>query len=368
MVEVKKKILELVQQGKISTEEALKLLEELDQAEKVKAEKEKEVVTSLSTVVIDAGEKTEETAHKKTHSLKEKLFDAVHTVLDKVKELDLDFKLGQSVEVSHIFQHGDASFEDIDIDIANGKLELIPWDQSDVRVECQAKVYRTNEVNEARKLLLEGTTFTIENNRLELNTKQKWMKFDAKVFVPIQEYNKVRIRLFNGAISAGNLKVQSLNAKTANGKILISNAAAELGEFETANGNIELSSGSFKKLEVETINGAISAEGTSVYADLQTFNGNIKLKLHNKAAQSIVAKAVTGSVDLLIPNEAAVEGELKSNLGGFNLDLSGIQIVEEKNEVAQKTLKFKMIESAFHKLQIVADTKTGSITVKRNNE
>ncbi|WP_108671612.1 DUF4097 family beta strand repeat-containing protein [Peribacillus acanthi] len=369
MVEVKKKILEMVQQGKLSTEEALTLLDELDQAEQVKVEKEKEVVTSLSTIVNDEGDKTEETAQKKTqHSLKDKLFGAVHTVLDKVKELELDFKLGQSVEVSHIFQHGDASFEDIDIDIANGKLELIPWDQRDVRVECHAKVYRTNEVDEARKLLQEGTTFTIEKNRLELYAKQKWMKFDAKVFVPIEEYKKVRIRLFNGGISAENLKAQTLHAKTANGKVLISNASAEVGEFETANGNIELTAGAFKKLEIETINGSISAEGTSLYSDLQTFNGNINLKLHNRAAQSITAKAVTGSVDLFIPNESAVEGELKSNLGGFNLDLSGIQIVEEKNEVAQKTLKFKMIESAFHKLQIVADTKTGSITVKRNIE
>jgi DUF4097 and DUF4098 domain-containing protein YvlB len=368
MNEEKKRILEWVKEGKLSTDEALTILEELEKANINKQEKEKEIVTELSTVVnYEEQDKKEESVYKKVQSAKDKLFDIVDSVLKKVKELDLDFNLTQSVELSHIFHQPDVSFKDIDIDIANGKTEIIPWDNNDVRIECEAKVFRTKDETEARKQLLNDTRFEIQNDRLQFIVRQKWMKMDTKIFIPQNDYHKIRVRLFNGSFSAENVKAESIKARSANGKLNLQRVFAEDGEFETANGNITLNGVSFKKLEAETINGAIQGEGHIISGDLQTFNGSVKFELKNRYAESLHAKAVTGSVELIIPEDLPAEGELKSNLGGFNLDLTGIQVIEEKNELAQKQLKFKMIQSSLQKLNIFADTKTGSITVKRSH-
>ncbi|WP_374720700.1 DUF4097 family beta strand repeat-containing protein [Peribacillus tepidiphilus] len=364
MNEEKKRILEWVKEGKLSTDEALTILEEFEKANINKQEKEKEIVTELSTVVnYEEQDKKEEPVYKKFQSAKDKLFDIVDSVLKKVKELDLT----QSVELSHIFHQPDVSFKDIDIDIANGKTEIIPWENNDVRIECEAKVYRTKDETEARKQLLNDTRFEIQNDRLQLIVRQKWMKMDTKIFIPQNDYHKIRVRLFNGSLFAENVKAESIKARSANGKLNLQRVLAEDGEFETANGNITLNGVSFKKLEAETINGAIQGEGHIISGDLQTFNGNVKFELKNRSAESLHAKAVTGSVELIIPEDLPAEGELKSNLGGFNLDLTGIQVIEEKNELAQKQLKFKMIQSSLQKLNIFADSKTGSITVKRSH-
>lgn len=364
MNEEKKRILEWVKEGKLSTDEALTILEEFEKANINKQEKEKEIVTELSTVVnYEEQDQKEEPVYNKFQSAKDKLFDIVDSVLKKVKELDLT----QSVELSHIFHQPDVSFKDIDIDIANGKTEIIPWENNDVRIECEAKVYRTKDETEARKQLLNDTRFEIQNDRLQFIVRQKWMKMDTKIFIPQNDYHKIRVRLFNGSLFAENVKAESIKARSANGKLNLQRVLAEDGEFETANGNITLNGVSFKKLEAETINGAIQGEGHIISGDLQTFNGSVKFELKNRSAESLHAKAVTGSVELIIPEDLPAEGELKSNLGGFNLDLTGIQVIEEKNELAQKQLKFKMIQSSFQNLNIFADSKTGSITVKRSH-
>jgi DUF4097 and DUF4098 domain-containing protein YvlB len=82
----------------------------------------------------------------------------------------------------------------------------------------------------------------------------------------------------------------------------------------------------------------------------------------------IQVKATTGGIDLYIPDNLPVNGELKTNIGGFNVELIGVQILEEKSEMIQKSLRFKSINHPDKILKIYADTKTGSITIHKSQE
>ena len=65
MQDEKKRILKLVEEGKITASEALSLLELLEEETKQNSEKEKEIVNDLSTVVIlDEEEKKEQETKK----------------------------------------------------------------------------------------------------------------------------------------------------------------------------------------------------------------------------------------------------------------------------------------------------------------
>ena len=72
---------------------------------------------------------------------------------------------------------------------------------------------------------------------------------------------------------------------------------------------------------------------------------------------------MTGKIQLSLVAGTPVSGELKSNLGSFNVSLEGINIIEEKNDVILKVLKFKTIQEQSPVTHIFAESKTGAISV-----
>lgn len=368
MKEERKRILKLVEEGKLTVDEALNLFELMDKGEQTYEQKQDEIVHELSTAVHFEEQKKEERAHhQKFHSTKEKIFDFVDSALKKIKDFDLDLNFGQSVEISHIFHHSDVFLKDMDIDVANGSVKMVPWDQKDVRIECKAKVYRVEDQDRARQNFLRDVIFTIEGQKLRFSTQQKWMKLDAILYVPQTQYDRIRARIFNGPIMGDQLHVSDLKVKTANGKIDFTGLNGKRVEAETANGQIKMLNSVIDDMEAETINGAIKLDGDFQKVEMQSFNGNLALNLTGLRCSSATAKATTGVVDLYVPEGVAVSGELKTNLGGINVLLDGIQITEEKNEVLQKLLRFQSVNHPAGALIILADTKTGSVTVHKSD-
>ncbi|CEG28985.1 DUF4097 family beta strand repeat-containing protein [Bacillus sp. B-jedd] len=366
MKEERKRILEMVERGNLSASEAITLLEELEKSTKSAGEKEQEIINELAVVVHDDQSKqSQDEGPYKSSSPKDKLFDLLETAIKKIRELDLDFNFGQSAEVSHIFHQNAVSLKDIDVSIANGSLKLVPWEQENVRADVQARVYRVDNQDEARKELLESVVFDVEDGRLRFIAQQKWMKVDAVLYVPDAAYEKVRAKLFNGPVSGENLTAADLKAKTGNGKVSFKNINGRKLEAETANGHIKVEGCDLEKLEAETINGAVNVGGSIRTADLRTFNGNIHCELKG-SAEYITAKATTGAIDIFVPEGMAVDGELRSNLGGFQVDLDRIQLLEEKSEVIQKLLRFKTIQENGQQTRIAVETKTGSISIKKS--
>lgn len=356
MADEKKRILQLVESGKLSVDEALKLMEKVDEED--------------SKQPIDEWEKGKFTEKKKEpnfnfQSAKGKLFDLMDSTIKKVKEVDLDFNFGHFEEISHIFQYSSIVPKKIDIDLPNGEVELIPWDQDEVSIECQAKVYRVNSVEEAKSVFLNEVLVNVTEELLEVQTNHKWMKVMTKVYIPKSSYSAVTVRLFNGPIATFDLHAEKLYAKTANGKILFKAGSNTMVEADAANGSITIENSNMKKLDAETINGAITVDGYFQIVDLQSFNGNISCKNYSEECEILDFQATTGSIDAYLPQALSVDGSLRSNFGGFNVELEGIQIIDEKNEVLQKTLKFQSIQESEQKTKIEANTKTGTITIKK---
>lgn len=366
MTEERKRILQMVEEGKLKVDEALLLLEKLEKSKTTMEEKQEKLFEELSKVVhFEDGKKSSSSTQHKAQTAKDKIMEFVDFAFKKIKDFDLDWNFGQSVDISHIYQQSHARVRDIDIDVANGSVTLVPWDQPDVRVECEAKVYRVETQDEAKSLFIKDVLFSVEGDKLRFGAQQKWMKVQAKIFVPTMDFEHIRIRMFNGPITSENFDVKSFKAKTANGKIDIANITSSKVEVETANGQISVKQGRIGEFEAETINGAIKVDGSFKKLDLQSFNGNIECELSGEQADVVVAKATTGGIKLGVPSTWALSGELKSNLGGFQVDVDDISVVENKNEVVQKVFTFKTTRPMDIVTTILADTKTGSVSLKK---
>jgi DUF4097 and DUF4098 domain-containing protein YvlB len=368
MKEEKKRILKMVEEGKLTVDEALTLMDELEKAQQTMEQKREQIVNELSTAANFEETKKEDPFQAKYQSTKDKIFDFVDTALKKIKDFDFDLNFGQSVEISHIFHHGNVDLRDMDIDVANGSVKIVSWEQPDVRIECQAKVYRVDNQEQARQNFLRDVMFSVEDQKLRFMTQQKWMKVEAIIYVPKSQYERVRVRMFNGPISGEELNVNDLRVKTANGKIMLDRLTGNKAEIETANGKILIKESILDVLEAETINGTINVEGDFKKIETQSFNGNITANLKGNHCELIQAKATTGGIDLFVPEGVPVNGELKTNLGGFNVKLVGVQVLEEKTEMIQKSLRFQSVNHPDKMLRIYADTKTGSITIHKSNE
>ncbi len=366
----RKRILKMVEEGKLTVDEALLLLGELDKTDKTDKtgktveEKKDEIIQELSSSVKFEEAKKEDPFNQTMHSVKDKIIDFVDTVYKKIKDVDLDFNFGQSVDITHIFQQSDVYLKNIDIDIANGSVKIVPWDQKDVRIECKAKVYRVETQEEARMNFLKDVTFAISGQKLRFATQQKWMKLEAVIYIPQTEYEYIKIRLFNGSIEGHQLRVESYKAKTANGKITLGDIQGKYAEVETSNGQINIRKSLIEQLEAETLNGAINVDGDYRKVELQSFNGDVFCALSGNSCEFLEATAATGGIEIHVPEHAAVNGELKTNLGAFHLHLEGIQVVEEKSDVIQKVLRFKSDKETGN-MRLIADTKTGPIHVKK---
>ncbi|CAM4141317.1 DUF4097 family beta strand repeat-containing protein [Lederbergia lenta] len=380
MSEERKRILELVQDGKLSAQEAIILLEALEKdaslKEKVASDaanddnaNTKSQTTREETASKDSSQSTEntkeDTFYSQLENAGERIFDFVNNALHKIKNVDLQFT--QSVDIPHTFQQEDSEIEKIDVDVANGPIRLIAWDQPEVRVECQAKVYRSDDREEARKYFLDNTIFSIENGLLCFATQSKWMRVETVIYIPEKQYKKVSIRIFNGGLTGENIHSEFLTVKTTNGKVELDKMEGRKFEVDTVNGQIKLTGSKVEELEAETVNGTVDVSGIFQVADIQSFNGNISCTLPEIGAKRIEAKVVTGNINIYLPEGATVDGDVRSNLGSYKLDLEGINVSHEKKEMIQKQVQFKRPGREEEVIHLLADTKTGSVLVKQVN-
>ncbi|MFA3773743.1 DUF4097 domain-containing protein [Bacillus safensis] len=358
----KERILKLVEDGVLSAKEAITLLEKLEEGQSVSLEK------STADHTFHEEKAGAESKGNGSENLGAKLFGWLDTAVKKVKDVDLDLNFGQSVDVEHIFQFKDASLSHLDIQLANGSLNVMPWDDRDIRAECHAKIYRAEDGEQARQQFLNQLDCGLEGDKFFIRTEKKTMKVNVTLYVPRIQYDKIKVKLFNGPIRGEKLKTKELAAKTTNGVVSFASLQAEKVGIETANGQIKLADHECGMIEVETINGLIDLRGKSESIDAQSFNGNIAVQLSDEKCRSIYAKTTTGSVDVQIPRACAVTAELKSNLGSISHDLLDAEMIKEKNETLQKEKMIKANQQAAHSISIFAETKTGSIQVKHQSD
>ena len=358
----KERILKLVEDGVLSAKEAITLLEKLEEGQSISLEK------STDDHTFHEEKAGAESKGNGTENLGAKLFGWLDTAVKKVKDVDLDLNFGQSVDVEHIFQFKDASLSHLDIQLANGSLNVMPWDDRDIRAECHAKIYRAEDGEQARQQFLNQLDCGLEGDKFFIRTEKKTMKVNVTLYVPRIQYDKIKVKLFNGPIRGEKLKTKELAAKTTNGVVSFASLQAEKVGIETANGQIKLADHECGMIEVETINGLIDLRGKSESIDAQSFNGNIAVQLSDEKCRSIYGKTTTGSVDVQIPRACAVTAELKSNLGSISHDLLDAEMIKEKNETLQKEKMIKANQQAAHSISIFAETKTGSIQVKHQSD
>lgn len=365
MKDDRKRILEMVKSGLLTIDEAEKLLDELDKAEKMTEESKANDVPAFiieSEKQNSSTDNTFEYKYTKEKSLKDKFLDLFDTAVQKVKELDLDFH--HSVKVSHVFQQNNTDFQDILIEIPNGSVVLNGWDHSDVRIECEAKVFRTENQTEGKERFLRDVLFEVENNTLSFISKDKINKVDVRIYVPKKDYEKIYVKLFNGPITGEYLNGRTLSFQTTVGQVRLASSEGEQAKIETANGVVTITDNKYEKVETETVNGKVSIDGIYKKIEAETISGAITTYLKEPQPETVRLSSATGTINVKVPRGMPISGEVKSNLGNVQVDLENLYQVNEEKEMVQKSITFDTTADLQNKTYLFADAKTGTVFVQ----
>ncbi|MDX1807555.1 MAG: DUF4097 family beta strand repeat-containing protein [Paenisporosarcina sp.] len=376
MQEESKRILDLVEKGSISAQEAIVLLEALgnDTGKTAGSSAHMEQPTSSHS---NSETHTKSSASSQSDDFMddikrdfsqfgERFMQLMQTAVGKMKSFDFDMPFGEPVEFHHTISKENIDFKDISADLANGKLAIYPSQDGLLRAECHVKVYRSSSEEEGKKEFHDKFVFVVDQQKLRIISDLKTTSVNIVLYIPKAKYDSLSIRLFNGAFVGKHIEADHLKVKTANGKIELKDITIEDVEIQTANGAILVKDAKGNKIDAETINGRIYIDGHMKNIDAQSVNGHVALTTKNAEASKIEGLAVAGSVEIYVPSTVALQGEVSSNFGKMDVALADVTRLNEQDHFLQKNIRFtkELVGSTAAPLYIKGEAKTGSILVR----
>ncbi|MCD2225199.1 DUF4097 family beta strand repeat-containing protein [Listeria cossartiae] len=409
----RKRILELVKQGIISTEEALTLLENISKKEgktaakenirrsaapkEEKFEEQEEPAYDYSKGwnnegnpytapksrkrrpepnpenherYEDEGENTskdrEESMRNMVNDLSqagEKIGSFLNNAFKQVK--DMPFPFLTSTKIERDFVYHDTTLSILEFEIANGNIEFKPSDSNDIKVHAMIKLFKEYPEDEALKIFFDKTTLRVDEETLRFESTSKQIVTNLTVYLPRREYDYVSVKMLNGNFHLDELSGRDLFVKTTNGNISLGTLNATLAEIESINGNVRIQNGEIRDVALKTFNGNVAAKGNYYSTNLQTKNGNVNYQLTGNEATFLKAKTGAGNIEVIVPAAIGVDGRFHTNLGKLLLDLKDAEILESKTESVSKSIIFtKLPDAADSSLKIEAEATTGSVKIR----
>ncbi|WP_144512977.1 DUF4097 family beta strand repeat-containing protein [Bacillus sp. FJAT-22090] len=367
MQEERKRILDMVENGTITAQEALSLLEELG--------KQTTPVFSLEK---------EESKREQTHSqskqpntdfiddlkrdftvMGERFMQFMQGTVDKMKEFDFEMPFGEPVVFEERLVREATEFDDISINIANGKIEIQPTEETYAHATVRVKSFKNSTEEEAKARFANEFIFTTEGNKLRVYSDMKTTSVQVVLHVPKKTYNHISARLFNGEFTANNIAASSFKVKTTNGKVTLDTLSFTRADIETVNGSVQVQHVEGDSIEVETMNGRIYVDGKLKEIEGSSVSGHVILTTKDKDARKIEGTAVAGTVELYVPKDVSLKGEATTQIGKIDVQLSDVTQLNQSEQLLNKKVGFtKIADSEAEPLRVYGDAKTGSVLVR----
>lgn len=292
----------------------------------------------------------------------EKLGSFLNSAFKQVK--DMPFPFLTSTKLEREFVYHDTTLSILEFDIANGNVEFKPSDNEDVRIQATIKLFKEYPEDEALQIFFDKTTLRVDEETLRFESKSKQIVTNLTVYLPKRLYDYASIKLLNGNVHMDELQGRDLFVKTTNGNVSIGTISATLVELETVNGNVRIQNGEVRDISLKTFNGGVAAKGEFYAGVLKTKNGNIQYYLTEPTATSIEAKTGTGDVEISLPKEIGIDGEIHTNFGKLRVDFKDVEVLDSKSETVHKKMTFTKIPNGEANIAIRAETTAGSVKIK----
>lgn len=395
----RQRIIKLVENGMITAEEAIKLLEALsaqkESTQPVMSELvpqvkvEPEQVTQAEPLIEEQQPREEKKktgtgfedifgkafnnkdANKKIdefmNDLKEDLSQfstrmagLLNATLTKVKDMDMEFPFGEKVELDKSYAYPATDVKGFDLEIANGKITVVKTDEEFVQIDVQVK---STGGEEALTRITDGLV-ELQDGKLKIASDNKFAQIKVRLAIPEKHYDVFVARLLNGSIAIEHLDAKLIKAKTFNGLIRLEHATFAHAELTSSNGAIEVRNVIGDDLETETANGRVYIDGELKEVEAESVNGHVVVTTTSKVAHKIKARTIAGAVEIYVPKSLALEGQVFSNFGRADVGLTDAVLHEEEEQFLVKSVRFTKELPDAPLLKIVGESRTGTVIVR----
>ncbi len=394
MQEKRKRILTMLENGTISMDEALLLLEQL-QKDTEEEKKQKEDVQSAKkhtpAELVPYPKKQEEqkqSAEEDSSQTKkeasdlddflneirkdftvagERFMQFMQGAVQKVKEFDMDAPFGKATNFTHKITKPADQVKSIHVKVSNGNCTLHKAEGNDIQLHFDMKGYFQEDEEQSKQEIIDKILCILDDDTLQLTSEMKLAQVNVNIYVPEKEYETLSIRLTNGAFKLADIPFETIKVKTSNGKIDVVEAKSDEIDVETVNGTIYVNDVQAKKMKAETLNGRIYIDGHVEEVKAQSLNGNIAVTTRSEQAKEVEAKTMSGGVELYVPSNRSLQGELASMIGKLDVRLNDIEQLKEHEQFLQRSMRFeKRVEGDDKPLQVKVESKTGTIMLHYN--
>ncbi len=346
MSEKRKRILNLLEEGHITAEEADRLLETLDEE--------------------DGDDKKEDNYFHSDFKKDVRSFTAgVKNFLDdtfnRIKDGPFEFNFSHmNVRREYEFSANDVDY--FHFDLASTSIEILPEISNKIRIECRAKVFKETDQAKAEKLFNRNVEINVEQNTLHVESPNKHIQTELVIYLPKKQYDKASFNSVNGSIKIRSAQFNQASVSTVNGSIQISDYVGDAFYVETKHGSIKLDDVQLSKAKLSTSAGSVYVDGNVEQLNIDVVTGSVRSYIRNVAAKMVHIQSVTGSVQLYVPNNAPLVGTASTTVSSVDIQLENIKKHHLDEQITKKLVQFSNTEGQDY-LDIDLSTKTGSIRV-----
>lgn len=335
MNEEQKLILNMLSEGKISADEAQKLLEALQSRQQAEAPRREYSKSSEPQSFVGG------------------IMESIRTGL---ANFDFSFDIGGDtnrilLEETHTGQFAQDGVE-LDLRAKNGSIRVESWDQPGYQLNILKRV-RAATREQAEDIAAEYTYASIDGGRLQAGDHQA-KKAGNRIYVSL------RLRLPRNHSYHGLVK-------TMNGSIELN--GLDLGELElgSMNGSVKVREVKGTAVLAKTVNGSLRIEGGLGRVDGTTTNGSVGV-LNFAEDSNNRLETVNGRVEVKVParSDVGIRVLARTTSGSIRLSHSKVEKVNKERGVASRRLEGYSVNwnQAPHQVELDLRSVNGSIKIE----
>lgn len=263
----------------------------------------------------------------------------------------------------------------LDLNTKDGFIEVEGWEEDHYRLIMRKKVRGADEAS-ARQRAAEIVQLTESSDSLQLTTRPGLNEaVSIRLNVPQGKIYDLDLEACNGHIKLVGLKLGSGKVITSNGRVAVKDVQGDRLFVQTSNGGLESDRVTAAELTLMTSNGKIKAAGNTGRLEARTSNGSIRVWPQADAAgtsfreQSLDLHTSNGSIGVKLPEslQDACWLDAGTTFSSINVGLDNLNYHLDERKLGNNRVQAETpgFASSDVKVRIVARTKNGSINIEK---
>ncbi|CAM4255692.1 DUF4097 family beta strand repeat-containing protein [Lacicoccus alkaliphilus] len=393
----KERILKMLEEGKITSEEAIRLMETMDKKEGQDhsasaddaGEKKKDddgywdggMVNDLfqqfmgevnKYVNPDKLNKTYKDVNQRANRTYQdvrtkfdsnqqasQVFKSVERAFDSVKNTNFDSVFSGGAK-NRLIETIDESYSSISLDITNGDIKIVPTDRVQTAKFEVTPFYR--KLDDKRNYF-QDIICEVKNEELVIVSDIRAAKVNVELNLNPETIRRLIITGSNGNVSLKDQDIKDLTIDVLNGHVKLEDTVTDHAFVRTSKGNISVEKGAYGDVELISMVGTINTDQFNAKDITVSANGSVNMTLQS-TTDSATINTNMGSVNLSIPQGRPLEGRLSTVVGQLNYPPEVDARFMKHQDFGLKELML-VNDSDEPGLFIEVSTKFGSVTLHR---